>query len=253
MFEVDITLWAAFAAGVISFISPCVLPLVPPYMSYLAGVNLAAAHAGGDGGEGAQASPVDMGRVMLIAALFVLGFSTVFVALGASASAIGQLLREYMDVLQKIAGVIIIVMGLHFLGLFRLSFLMREKRLQVDARPATYAGAYIMGLAFALGWTPCIGPVLAAILAIAAQEESVAQGALLLSVYSAGLGIPFLVAAAAMGPFVSFLQRFRRHMHLVEIVMGLFLIITGIMFLTGTIQTISVWLLETFPSLAEVG
>jgi cytochrome c-type biogenesis protein len=249
MFEADITIWTAFFAGVLSFISPCVLPLVPPYMSYLAGANLAAASTGEDG----EAARVDMTRVLTIALLFVLGFSTVFVALGASASAIGQLLRAYMDILQKLAGVVIIIMGLHFTGIFRIGFLMMEKRLQVDAKPATYLGAYVMGFAFALGWTPCIGPVLATILAIAAQEESVAKGALLLSIYSAGLGIPFLTAAAAMGPFMAFLKRFRRHMHKVEIIMGVFLIITGLLFLTGGIQTISVWLIETFPSLAEVG
>jgi len=251
----DVSFWAAFTAGILSFISPCVLPLVPPYMAYIAGVNLQQlAGQGGaeDGAATATAQPV-LGRVLLIALVFVLGFSTVFVILGASASAIGQLLREYMDILSKVAGVLIIIMGLHFLGVFRLGFLMREYRLNVDAKPATVLGAYVMGLAFALGWTPCIGPVLATILAIAAQEQSVQKGALLLSVYSAGLGVPFLLAAAMMGPFMAFLKRFRRHLELVEKAMGAFLIITGVMFLTGSIQRISVWLIETFPGLANVG
>ena len=250
----DVSFWAAFTAGILSFISPCVLPLVPPYMAYIAGVNLQqlAGQGGTDGGAAAAAKPV-MGRVLLIALVFVLGFSTVFVILGASASAIGQLLRAYMDTLSKVAGVLIIIMGLHFLGIFRLSFLMREYRLNVEAKPATVLGAYVMGLAFALGWTPCIGPVLATILAIAAQEQSVQKGALLLSVYSAGLGVPFLLAAAMMGPFMAFIKRFRRHMELVEKAMGAFLIITGVMFLTGSIQRISVWLIETFPALANVG
>ena len=189
----------------------------------------------------------------LIALVFVLGFSTVFVALGASASVIGQMLRQYMDILAKVAGVLIIIMGLHFLGLFRLVFLMREYRMDVEARPATFLGAYVMGLAFALGWTPCIGPVLATILAVAAQEESVARGAFLLSVYSAGLGVPFLLAAAMMGPFTAFLRRFRRFLGLVEKAMGIFLVVTGVMFLTGGMQRISVWIIETFPALANVG
>ncbi len=263
MFEYDISFWAAFTAGVISFISPCVLPLVPPYLAYIAGVNMqeltrqATPSANGTttlgaGGSGAAGSVISW-RVAFIALVFVAGFSTVFVAMGASASAIGQLLREYMDILSKVAGVIIIIMGLHFLGVFRLPFLLREYRLNVNAKPATLLGAYVMGLAFALGWTPCIGPVLAAILAMAAQEESVAQGAALLSVYSAGLGIPFLLAAALLGPFMGAMKRFRRYMGVVEKVMGGFLVLTGIMFLTGTIQRLSVWLLETFPALANVG
>ena len=253
----DVSFWVAFTAGILSFISPCVLPLVPPYMAYIAGVNLhqlAGRGAAGNGASGtAEAIRPMMRRVLLIALVFVLGFSTVFVILGASASAIGQLLRTYMDVLAKVAGVLIIIMGLHFLGIFRLSFLMREYRLNVDAKPATVLGAYVMGLAFALGWTPCIGPVLATILAIAAQEQSVQKGALLLSVYSAGLGVPFLIAAAMMGPFMAFLKHFRRYMELVEKAMGIFLVITGVMFLTGAIQRISVWLIETFPALANVG
>ena len=249
----DVSFWAAFTAGILSFISPCVLPLVPPYMAYIAGVNLQQL-AGGSGAraEDTAAHPV-MARVLLIALVFVLGFSTVFVILGASASAIGQLLRQYMDILSKVAGVLIIIMGLHFLGVFRLAFLMREYRMEVDAKPATFLGAYVMGLAFALGWTPCIGPVLAAILAIAAQEQSVQKGALLLSVYSAGLGVPFLLAASMMGPFMAFLTHFRRFLGVVEKVMGVFLVVTGVMFLTGAIQRISVWLIETFPALANVG
>ncbi len=249
----DVSFWAAFVAGILSFISPCVLPLVPPYMAYIAGVNLHQLASGNAPQDDTDVMPVVMTRVLLIAFVFVLGFSTVFVILGASASAIGQLLRAYMDTLSKVAGVLIIIMGLHFLGVFRLGFLMREFRLNVDAKPATVLGAYVMGLAFALGWTPCIGPVLAAILAIAAQEQSVQKGALLLSVYSAGLGVPFLLAAAMMGPFMTFLNSFRRFLGVVEKVMGVFLIVTGVMFLTGAIQRISVWLIETFPALANVG
>ncbi len=248
----DVSIIAAFTAGVLSFISPCVLPLVPPYMAYIAGVNLQQLSAGRDEAAPGAARPNTL-RVALIALVFVLGFSTVFVALGASASVIGQMLRQYMDTLAKVAGVLIIIMGLHFLGVFRLVFLMREYRMDVEARPATFLGAYVMGLAFALGWTPCIGPVLATILAVAAQEESVARGAFLLSVYSAGLGVPFLLAAAMMGPFTAFLRRFRRFLGLVEKAMGIFLVVTGVMFLTGGMQRISVWIIETFPALANVG
>ncbi len=244
----DVSIWAAFAAGVLSFLSPCVLPLVPPYLCYLAGVNLEELTEA----EGAEARNA-WRKALLAAFIFVLGFSTVFVAMGAGASAIGQLLREYLDILAKIAGVVIIIMGLHFMGLFKIRFLLMEKRYQTDAKPATFIGAYVIGLAFALGWTPCIGPVLASILAIAASEESVSRGAFLLAVYSAGLGVPFLLAAFAINGFLSFMKRFRRHMRTVEIVMGLFLVITGIMFLTGSMQIISTWLLEAFPVLAEIG
>ena len=250
----EVSIIAAFTAGVLSFISPCVLPLLPPYMAYIAGINMNQLMGLESQADGGNASSANLTRRMLsIALVFVLGFSTVFVALGASASAIGQLLRQYMDILAQVAGIIIIVMGLHFLGVFRLGFLMREYRMEVDAKPATYLGAYVMGLAFALGWTPCIGPVLAAILAVAAQEESVARGAFLLSVYSAGLGVPFLVAAAMMKPFIHLVRRFSRYLGLVEKAMGVFLVITGVMFITGGMQRISVWLIETFPALANVG
>ncbi len=245
---IDVSIWAAFAAGVLSFLSPCVLPLVPPYLCYLAGANLE--ELTGEKGDEARATAR---RALLTAFVFVLGFSTIFVALGAGASAIGQLLREYLDILAKIAGVVIIIMGLHFMGLFKLRFLLMEKRYQADTRPASMMGAYVMGLAFALGWTPCIGPVLASILAVAASEESVAKGAFLLAVYSAGLGVPFLLAAFAINGFLAFMKRFRRHLGLVEKIMGAFLVITGVMFLTGGMQIVSTWLLEAFPALAEIG
>ncbi len=251
----EVSIIAAFTAGVLSFISPCVLPLLPPYMAYIAGINmnqLMGLESRAEGNDAASSATLTR-RMLSIALVFVLGFSTVFVALGASASAIGQLLRQYMDILAQVAGIVIIIMGLHFLGVFRLAFLMREYRLEVDAKPATYLGAYVMGLAFALGWTPCIGPVLATILAVAAQEESVAKGALLLSVYSAGLGVPFLIAAALMKPFIHMVRRFSRHLGLVEKAMGVFLVLTGVMFLTGGMQRISVWLIETFPGLANIG
>ncbi|MGL5734784.1 MAG: cytochrome c biogenesis CcdA family protein, partial [Beijerinckiaceae bacterium] len=214
------------------------------YLSYLAGATLEQMADRAD--TGAQ-------RRALLAALFcVLGFSTVFVALGASASLIGALVRQYMGTLSIIAGVLIIIMGLHFLGVFRIGLLYREARVQVN-RPAGVIGAYVIGLAFAFGWTPCIGPILGAILGFAGSGDTVFYGASLLAVYSAGLGIPFLIAAFAMGPFVRFMKKFRTHLGAVEKVMGLLLILTGIGFLTGSMATASYWLLETFPALGKLG
>ena len=191
-------------------------------------------------------------ETVLAALLFVCGFSTVFVALGASASVIGAVIRAYSAELAIVAGIAIIVMGLHFLGVFRIGLLLREKRMEM-AKPVGLWGAYVMGLAFAFGWTPCIGPMLAAILAVAASEETVARGAGLLAVYSLGLGIPFLLAAFAVEPFVAFLARFRRHLAKVEKAMGGLLVLTGIAFLTGFISQASFWLLETFPALGKIG
>jgi cytochrome c-type biogenesis protein len=241
----DVTIVAALAAGTLSFLSPCVLPLVPPYLVYLAGTSLERL---------ADAEPVAaVKRDTIVAALlFVAGFSTVFVSLGAGASVIGAVLRAYSDVLATIAGIAIIVMGLHFLGLTRIDFLMREKRAEM-ARPVGLWGAYAMGLAFAFGWTPCIGPILAAILAVAASEATIAKGAGLLAVYSLGLGIPFVIAALAIEPFAAFLARFRTHLATVERVMGGLLVLTGIAFLTGFISQASYWLLETVPALGKIG
>jgi cytochrome c-type biogenesis protein len=241
----DVSILAALFAGLISFLSPCVLPLVPPYLVYLAGTSLERL-------ADKEPEPQVKRDAVIAAGLFVLGFSTVFVALGASASLIGGLIRAYSDILGTLAGIAIIVMGLHFLGLTRIGFLLREKRLGM-ARPVGLWGAYAMGLAFAFGWTPCIGPILAAILAVAASEATVAKGASLLAIYSLGLGIPFVIAAIAIEPFAAFLARFRRHLHRVEQTVGVLMILTGIMFLTGTITQFSFWLLETFPALGKFG
>ena len=244
--NLDVTIWAAFFAGLLSFLSPCVLPLVPPYLCFLAGSSLEEL-------TDEAADRVARRRVFVSAFIFVLGFSTVFVALGATASAIGELLREHLDMLSKIAGVIIIIMGLHFLGVFKFGFLNRDTRYQHGDRPRGMLGSYAIGLAFALGWTPCIGPILGAILAVAAAEESVAKGAFLLAIYSAGLGVPFLAAAYGINGFMGFMKRFRKHMGLVEKLMGGLLVLTGVMFLTGKMQSLSYWMLETFPGLANFG
>jgi cytochrome c-type biogenesis protein len=176
----------------------------------------------------------------------------VLIAVGASASAIGSLVLRYSPQLAIVAGILIIIMGLHFLGLTRLSVLLREKRVPM-AKPVGLWGAYLMGLAFAFGWTPCIGPILAAILAVAASRDTVAQGAWLLAVYSAGLGIPFVIAAIAVEPAMAVIARFKRHLEIVERVMGALLVLTGIAFLTGFVSEAGFWLLEIFPVLGKIG
>jgi cytochrome c-type biogenesis protein len=242
----DVTIAAALFAGLLSFLSPCVLPLVPPYLVYLAGASLE---------RFADAEPERRVRreTVLAALLFVAGFSTVFVSFGASATLIGKLVLAWSNELTVVAGIVIIVMGLHFLGLTPIAFLMREKRMEL-AKPVGLWGAYLMGLCFAFGWTPCIGPILATILAIAASKETVAKGAGLLAVYSAGLGIPFLIAAFAIEPFAAFLARFKRHLGVVEKTMGGLLVLTGIAFaFTNVTADVSNWILETFPALGRIG
>ncbi|WP_282608555.1 cytochrome c biogenesis CcdA family protein [Pelagibius sp. Alg239-R121] len=241
----DVTFGGAFVAGLLSFLSPCVLPLVPPYICFISGVSYEELADGS--GQGIA------GRAARSALAFVLGFSVVFVALGASASAIGQLFASYVDVLSYLAGAVIIVMGLHFLGLFRIAFLYREARLHLERKPVGLIGAFVIGLTFAFGWTPCVGPVLAAILFIAGSEDTVVQGASLLSVYSLGIGVPFLLAALFASQFVQLMSRFRRHLGLVEKISGLLLVLTGVLIMTGSMNWIAYWLLETFPGLGSSG
>jgi cytochrome c-type biogenesis protein len=241
----NVSISAALIAGLVSFLSPCVLPLVPPYLVYLTGASIE--HL-----ENEESVSASKRAVMVSALLFVVGFSTVFILLGASASLIGSLIRAWSAELSILAGIVIIVMGLHFLGLTRISLLMREGRLPIP-KPVGLLGAYVMGLAFAFGWTPCIGPILAAILSIAAAEATVAKGAGLLAVYSAGLGIPFLIAAFMVEQFSSLFARMKRHLATVEQAMGVLMIATGIGFLTGAVSNVSIWLLETFPSLQGFG
>jgi cytochrome c-type biogenesis protein len=240
----DISLPAAAAAGLISFVSPCVLPLAPPYLCYLAGTTLEELV---DEGEALARR-----KTVLAAILFVLGFSTVFVSLGATASAFGALVRVWSHALSIIAGVGIVVMGLHFLGIFRIGLLFREKRLAV-ARPPGLWSAFLMGLAFAFGWTPCIGPILAAILAVAGSQDTAGRGAVLLLAYSFGLGAPFVIAAFAMGPFLAWARSFRGQFARLEKAVGALLVLTGVAFLGGGIQSASFWLLETFPGLGQIG
>ena len=215
----NVSIPAALLAGLVSFLSPCVLPLVPPYLIYLTGATIEhVAHE-----ETVSASKR---AVMISASLFVLGFSTVFVLLGASASLIGGLIRAWSAQLSVVAGIVIIIMGLHFLGLTRIALLMREGRAPIP-KPVGLWGAYLMGLAFAFGWTPCIGPILATVLALAAASATVARGVLLLAAYSAGLAVPFLLTALGIGQFLRFYQRFRRHLHAVELLSGTLLLLVG--------------------------
>ncbi|ABD87179.1 cytochrome c biogenesis CcdA family protein [Rhodopseudomonas palustris] len=241
----DVSIPAALIAGLVSFLSPCVLPLVPPYLIYLTGATIEHVATG-------ERDAASKRAVMISALMFVLGFSTVFVALGASASLVGSLIRAWSAQLSIIAGIIIILMGLHFLGLTRIGLLMREGRMPIP-KPVGLWGAYVMGLAFAFGWTPCIGPILAAILSVAAAEATVAKGAGLLAVYSAGLGIPFLLAALMVEQFSAVFARMKRHLANVERAMGVLMVLTGIGFLTGAVSSASIWLMETFPGLANFG
>jgi cytochrome c-type biogenesis protein len=242
---IDIGYMTAVGAGAISFLSPCVLPLVPPYLCYMAGVSVDDFR-----GTAATQAPVASRRILIFTSLaFVLGFTTVFVALGAGASTIGRVLRAWQEPLGLVAGLVIILMGLNFLGLIRIPLLSREARFQSHGEPASALAAYIMGLAFAFGWTPCIGPVLGPILTLAGGKSTVGEGALLLLAYSLGLGIPFLIAAMFSGAFMRFLARFRVHLGRVEKVIGVLLVLAGLFFATGGVRTMSYWILETFPQL----
>jgi cytochrome c-type biogenesis protein len=241
-----VSLIAAFAAGLLSFISPCVLPLIPGYISYISGITLEDMQGTPAGGGAAAA--VSRGRILASSAAFVLGFSLVFVSLGASASALGQLLLPRLALLGRIAGAIIILFGLHTMGVLRMGWLYSEKRIQTRAKPAGFLGAGLVGVAFAFGWTPCIGPILAGILAIAAAQETVLQGALLLAVYSLGLGIPFLITALAINLFFAAFARIRRHYHAIEVVSGGLLVVIGVLILTNRLTVIARYLSPYLPA-----
>ena len=244
---IEITYFGALVAGLLSFASPCVLPLIPAYISFLGGVSLS---------QLTEEDGVDVAtqkRVFYAAIAFVLGFSTVFIALGASATTISALIAQNSLLLGQIAGVIIVIFGLHFIGVFRIGFLNFEKRFHLENKPAGLAGSYILGLAFAFGWTPCVGPILASVLMVATSGDSIGYGISLLTVYAAGLGIPFLVAAFAVKPFMKFLSRFKSQMRKIELTIGGLLIITGIAVFTGDLAEAANWLLETVPVFTKFG
>ncbi|CCE04836.1 putative transmembrane cytochrome C biogenesis protein, SoxV protein [Bradyrhizobium sp. STM 3843] len=242
--DLDVTIGAAFLAGLLSFLSPCILPLVPPFLFYMAGVSVEA---------GGELSASHRRQTIRSALCFVAGFSLVFVGLGATASVFGRFISSHLAQLGVIAGAVIVAMGLHFLGLLKIPLLYRSATVQLAQKPAGLLGAFVMGLAFAFGWSPCAGPVLAAVLMMAGAEATVGKGALLLSAYSIGTGVPFLIAAAFTGQFMTVLKGLRPHLALIEKTMGGFLVLTGIAFLSGVIPRISEWIFEQFPALSTIG
>ncbi|MGA0302143.1 MAG: cytochrome c biogenesis CcdA family protein [Paracoccaceae bacterium] len=249
MFGIDIidatlipAMTLAFLAGVISFLSPCVLPIVPPYLAYMSGISLSEAT---DNNKAVS--------IFLPAVFFVLGLSTVFLILGFTASALGTVFLSYQDTLITISGILVMGFGLHFLGILRIGFLEREARFEASSQNGSAFGAYVLGLAFAFGWTPCIGPQLASILTLAASEGSVARGTTLLGVYALGLGVPFLLVALFLSRLSATLTWLKRHMQIIERLMGLLLWTIGLMMLTGGFADFSFWILDTFPSLANLG
>ncbi|MFX0545693.1 cytochrome c biogenesis CcdA family protein [Roseovarius sp. S1116L3] len=234
----------ALLAGTLSFLSPCVLPIVPPYLAYMSGVTLP---------DLTQEGGANRRRAIVPALFFVLGLSTIFLLLGAAASALGLAFLQYQSTLSSIAGVLVMIFGLHFLGIIRIGFLDREMRMDAGDRGGSAFGAYILGLAFAFGWTPCIGPQLGAILSLAAGEASVARGTALLAVYAIGLGVPFILVAAFLPRLTGVMGWMKRHMARIERIMGLLLWTIGLMMVTGGFSAFAFWLLETFPALAALG
>lgn len=220
-----------FAAGVLSFLSPCVLPLVPGYVSLISGTSAAAAEN--------EENKRLIGRVMLNSLLFVLGFSIVFIALGAAATSIGQLTHEYRRELSYVAGIVIIIFGLHLTGLLKIKYLYADKRMHNVQGSSSAIGSFVVGFAFAFGWTPCIGPILSAILTLAASEGTVMKGVQLLALYSAGLAVPFLLTSLGIDRFMAFYTRFRRHLHTVEVLSGVLLIAIGILIFTHRLTMLS--------------
>lgn len=233
----------ALLAGVLSFLSPCVLPIIPPYLAYMGGISMSQLTDGGSARRPA----------VIASFFFVLGLSTVFLFLGFTASAFGRFFLLNQQLFAQIAGAVITIFGLHFIGLFRIPLLMREARLDAGDRGGSAFGAYILGLAFAFGWTPCIGPILGAILSISAQEDSIGRGTFLMAMYAVGLGLPFILSAVFINRAMGLMNRLKRHMGLVEKIMGLLLVAVGLLMLTGAFSRMSYWLLETIPALGAIG
>lgn len=244
----DVTFFGAFIAGLLSFLSPCVLPIVPFYLSYLAGVGMNQISAE------SEVSGALRWRAFVATLLFALGILTVFMALGATATKFGQVFRDYFDLFRWIAAAIILVMGLHFLGVLRIGLLYRQFRADAGStKDVSLIGAYVIGLAFAFGWTPCVGPVLAAILFTAAGQETSGQGASLLFVYGAGMTMPFVAAALFIGPFMKWMAGFRQYMGYVEKVTGLLLITFAALIATNSVNVIAQWMLDYIPWFSTVG
>lgn len=242
----QVSIIAALTAGIISFLSPCVLPLVPAYISFISGVSLEELKQGQD------RSKILM-RVSIRMAVFIMGFSLVFILLGASATFIGNFLLTRMHVLSKIAGVVIVIFGLHLVGIYRLNFLNYERRFQVTGKALNTFTILVLGMAFAFGWTPCIGPILAAILTLAATQQTIMQGVVLLGVYSIGLGIPFFLTGLAISSFLGLFQWFRKYFRLIEVISGIFLIILGVMIFFDMFMRLSGYFMKWFPFLQNIG
>ncbi len=233
----------ALLAGTISFLSPCVLPIVPPYLAYMSGVSI----------NDMQDAAAGRRKAVVTSLFFVMGLSTVFLLLGFTASIFGAFFLRNQELFAQISGLVVVAFGLHFLGVFRIPLLDREMRMDTGESTGSATGAYVLGLAFAFGWTPCIGPQLGAILSLAASEASVSRGTLLLGIYAAGLGIPFLLSAMFLTRSMSLMNKMKKHMKLIERVMGVLLIIVGVALLTGAFSNFQYWMLETFPGLANLG
>jgi len=225
----------AFIAGLVSFLSPCVLPLVPGYISIVSGSSL-------DQLKARDKDASLLRTVLLSSVMFIIGFSVTFILLGASATWIGEVLVSRRELLDKIAGLILIVFGIHVLGIVKINALYKDKRFHNVDKPRGVFGAFVLGLAFAFGWTPCLGPILAGILTIASTKQTVTEGMLLLGVYSAGLGIPFLMTSLALNQFLSFYGRFKKHFHAVEVASGALVIAVGVLMITGSLTRLASWL-----------
>ncbi|CCQ73756.1 cytochrome c biogenesis CcdA family protein [Magnetospira sp. QH-2] len=243
----DVSYGTAMVAGILTFLAPCILPLVPAYLSFISGASLE------DLTDADSKQRSETTRRALISGLFfVLGLSFVFVSLGAGATTIGGFMGQHKREFAIFGAILIIIFGLHYMGLFKIGFLNFEKRFHLENKPAGVIGAFLIGMAFGFGWTPCVGPVLSTILMQAAMGESIWDGIILLSIYSAGLGIPFLLAAAFASRFMLFLAKFRRHLGKIEMALGGLLVLTGVLILTGGLNSISNWILEAFPALQKL-
>ena len=242
----NVGILTAFIFGLLSFISPCVLPIVPGYLSFISGVSF-------EEMQNSENRSRVRKRILANSVFFIIGFSLIFISLGASATAVGQFLREQLNLMSKIAGVIIIIFGLHMMGLFKISFLNYEKRFQTQAKPLGLLGAFVVGLAFGFGWTPCIGPILAAILAIASQQDTVGKGIVLLTSYSLGLGIPFFLTGLSLTAFYNLFNKLKQHLHKVEVVGGVLLVVVGVLIMTNYLTILSAYFAKWFPFLNELG
>ena len=243
----EVSYQGAALAGLLAFFTPCILPMVPFYLSYMAGISMSELREDGDIAPGAQR------RLVLSALFFAFGVTTIFGLLGMGATSLGQGFAAWRQPLSYVASAVIFVFGLHFLGVIRIPFLMREARMQSSMDPSTISGAYVMGLAFGFGWTACVGPVLATILFVASMKDSLVQGTTLLIVFGLAMTTPFVIAAMFAKPFLRLMVKFRAYMPYVEKAMGVMMIIFAILIATGSVNVIANWMIETFPSLSGLG